>query len=137
MAQSHLSNDSIGHKYAESYSGSENINGINLSSTGTIGEVAINGLNISPMGTYLLRLNGVSLNVGISLIETMNGTCLGGFNTVYEVNGIQIGVFNDVEEAKGIQIGVLTNRCSNLKGMQFGLWNINQKRKLPLINWAW
>ena len=35
---------------------------------------------------------------------------------------------------RGLQIGVV-NKSKNLRGIQIGIWNVNQKRRLPLINW--
>ncbi len=35
---------------------------------------------------------------------------------------------------KGLQIGVV-NKAKRLRGIQLGIWNINERRKLPLINW--
>jgi hypothetical protein len=43
----------------------------------------------------------------------------------------------DPDEAKigrGVQIA-LFNSSMNFKGIQIGLWNKNQKRSLPFINW--
>jgi hypothetical protein len=34
----------------------------------------------------------------------------------------------------GLQIGIV-NKSKNLRGIQIGIWNVNQKRKLPLLNW--
>lgn len=39
-----------------------------------------------------------------------------------------------MKEFKGLQIGI-RNKSDNMKGIQIGLWNVNGKRKLPIINW--
>lgn len=46
--------------------------------------------------------------------------------------------FNNVEKVSekfvGVQIGAV-NQAKKLKGIQFGLWNVNEKRSLPIFNW--
>jgi hypothetical protein len=35
---------------------------------------------------------------------------------------------------RGLQIGIF-NASKHTKGVQLGIWNKNEKRKLPIINW--
>ena len=44
------------------------------------------------------------------------------------------GLRNRAMIAKGVQIA-LFNKSSDMRGIQIGLWNMNGKRSLPLINW--
>jgi hypothetical protein len=37
-------------------------------------------------------------------------------------------------KTSGIQIGIY-NKTLKLRGFQFGLWNVNERRSFPLINW--
>ena len=98
----------------------------------------INGLAISPGGVagYDLYLNGVNLSGLNTLTGKMNGVslCL-MFNISGVVNGVSIGgIGNNSIQTKGLQIGVF-NKTKRLRGFQMGLWNVNNKRSLPLINW--
>jgi hypothetical protein len=43
-------------------------------------------------------------------------------------------LLNTTENLFGLQIG-LYNTSENLFGLQIGIWIVNQKRKLPFINW--
>jgi hypothetical protein len=57
-------------------------------------------------------------------------------NFVQKVNGLHAAfLMNDSYELLDLEIGLL-NRTQLLKGFQIGLWNVNSKRKLPLINWS-
>ena len=81
-----------------------------------------NGLDISVTGSFESKSNGVTLSLVM--------------NKHYISNGLTFAfVGNHDIECKGVQIGML-NSAVNLKGIQIGLWNKNQKRNLPLINWA-
>jgi hypothetical protein len=100
---------------------SEQINGISLSLSGTACNCETNGITLGGWAHYNYRVNGVSGVLWVNFTEI--------------IRGVQFSLlWNDSFETKGVQIG-LVNRSKNLKGFQFGLWNINQKRKLPLINW--
>lgn len=95
-------------------------NGLVFASLGTFSE-EINGISISPWMSINNIMNGISMNVLANSIHTLNGLTLGLYNVTYRTNGVQIG---------------LINRTKHLKGFQFGLWNVNSKRKLPLLNWS-
>lgn len=100
---------------------SENINGIALSLSGTACNCVTNGVTLGGWAHYNYEVNGVSGVLFVNFTEV--------------IRGLQFSVlWNDSYETKGVQIG-LVNRSKNLIGVQFGLWNINQKRKLPLFNW--
>jgi hypothetical protein len=128
---------------------SEKINGINLSPAGTLCDCAINGISAGLVGQFGRQVNGVSASM-INIFQLHNGLQMGAGNIAYAMNGVQLAVFNNsATKANGIQIGFLTNRAERanglqialfnhakqLKGVQIGLWNVNQKRKLPLVNW--
>lgn len=95
-----------------------------------------NGILLSGFGTMTDVSNGIVLSGWFSLGKQANGLILNALANKYTVmNGIGISVGNESYEANGIQIG-LVNRTRKLRGFQFGLWNVNGKRKLPLINWC-
>lgn len=122
------------------------MNGINLSTGAFITSVSQNGLNISLMNKFY-NYNGLTINAlaihanklnGCSFalyngFNTQNGFTFGIFNESNYLKGVQLGMYNYSTTNKGIQIGVLN--MSKSKGFQFGLWNINAKRSLPIINW--
>jgi len=131
---------------------SEKISGVNVS-TGTFGDVNINGISTCFMGQYLYRMNGIGLSLVGNFIEKQNGVLMsigyfgnqsfksngvmisGIGNTSNYINGIQIGAQNYIlDKGNGIQIGIYNN-AKSFKGIQFGLWNKNDKRSLPIINW--
>jgi hypothetical protein len=127
---------------------SERINGISLSATGTVCDCITNGLNLGLIGNINYTVNGITASVFMNFAQKHNGLQLAMFNESYYFSGIQIGVSNYAAKAGGIQIGLgnfgrqtkgiqigLLNKTKNLKGLQFGLWNVNGKRKLPIINW--
>jgi hypothetical protein len=81
----------------------------------------IYGLDLSLVGSFESIVNGMS----ISLV----------MNKQDIVNGLTVAVIgNHNIRCRGVQAGLI-NTCSDLKGIQIGIWNVNQKRKLPLINW--
>jgi len=128
---------------------SEIVNGINLSS-GTFGETKVNGLSSSLYMQYLYKMNGFTIAGMSNFVEKHNGIAIAalgndifnsnginiGFgNYVHYFNGIQIGGFNTVvEKGFGLQIGIF-NDAKSFRGLQIGLWNKNEKRSLPFINW--
>jgi len=128
----------------------EKINGLNLSGSGTVcDDCIVNGLTVGGIGQYLYATNGISISIVGLIAEKHNGLQLSMFNDVHKGNGVQIGIGNSAIDYKGIQVSVLSNhalksrgiqvglfnKSKNLMGLQLGLWNVNQKRKIPLINW--
>lgn len=130
----------------------EKVNGVNLSS-GTFGEVNINGLSACFFGQYVYRINGVGVSIVGNFVEKHNGLLVSGgyfgnqtfkFNGVaisfignesFDMNGLQIATQNYIlNKGTGVQIG-LYNQAKNFRGIQIGLWNKNDKRSLPIINW--
>lgn len=95
-----------------------------------------NGIIISAFGTNTSVTNGIAISGLVSNGTVMNGI---GFNLLsnnyLKSNGVFISIFNQSFQTNGIQIG-LVNRSKHLKGIQIGLWNVNSRRKLPLINWG-
>jgi hypothetical protein len=81
----------------------------------------INGLDINVTGSFESKTNGLT----ISLV----------MNKHYVSNGLTFAfIGNHDTKCKGIQIGLI-NSAVDLKGLQIGLWNKNQKRSMPIINW--
>lgn len=128
----------------------QKVNGINLCTTGTIGNCHINGLTVGGVGQSMLKVNGVSLSGLMNLVQKQNGLMIAMFNDAFFMNGAQMGFSNKAHFAKGLQVAALNNyaddckglqvglinKSIHLKGLQFGLWNVNQKRKLPIVNWC-
>lgn len=105
----------------------------------TFPPMRINGLSISP-GVMMFAnpdVNGLIINGLISTCHNINGVSVNGIGTLSNsFNGVQIaGIYNETQRGRGLQIGIV-NKCKNLKGIQIGIWNINDKRKLPFINWG-
>ena len=81
----------------------------------------ISGLDINASGSFESKINGVTISAVM--------------NKQYIVNGLTFGIIgNHNTVCNGVQIGII-NSCRQLKGLQFGLWNKNQNRSLPIINW--
>lgn len=95
--------------------------GVHISLITNINEMQIKGVNIAGFSTVVDEINGVTIS-GIN-------------NFAYLLNGVSIAALrNRATLAKGVQIG-LFNKATDLRGFQFGLWNVNAKRSLPFINW--
>lgn len=95
-----------------------------------------NGIIISAFGTNTSVTNGIAISGLVSNGTVMNGIGLNLLSNNYlKSNGVFISIFNQSFQTNGIQIG-LVNRSKHLKGIQIGLWNVNSRRKLPLINWG-
>jgi hypothetical protein len=84
-----------------------------------------------------VKMHGVSLNGGIYQSVSSKGLVVTGSQSIVdEFNGVLIsGLRNKSIKGKGLQVSLL-NVCKHMKGIQIGLWNVNSKRKLPLINWS-
>lgn len=128
------------------------INGINISPSGSLCDCNINGLNLNGMTSTANITNGLSITLFGNFAQIANGTQIAmiGNDTAFmngvqfsfftnssqtRSNGVQISLINSAVTHKGIQIGGI-NKAEHLKGIQFGLWNKNQKRSLPIINWS-
>ena len=112
-------------------------NGISIGGLGS-SSFKSNGIQIAYAGTSATFSNGIIVSALNTSVHTGIGLQIGGFNQYKRFSGLQIGVFNDVElesdKFSGLQIGVFNNTMK-LKGIQLGLWNVNEKRSLPIVNW--
>ncbi len=97
----------------------------------------INGIQIALLNMDATVINGLNINAFASRETATRGVTLSLLsNKEYFTNGLTLALFgNHNTKCKGMQIG-LSNSCRQLKGFQLGLWNRNQKRSLPLINWC-
>ncbi|MDR2039731.1 MAG: hypothetical protein LBQ60_17560 [Bacteroidales bacterium] len=97
----------------------------------------INGIQVGSINMEPSVINGLDINATMSAQSKVNGISISAvMNKQYIMNGITIApIANHADKCNGIQMG-LVNTSKKLKGFQFGLWNINQKRSLPLINWS-
>ena len=107
-----------------------NMNGLNISSANKFKNFS--GLTICPLGTIADNLNGLSVGL-INANNNLKGISIGIYNQSHDLYGLQIGLFNISKKNKGLQIGVVNKSSSN--GFQFGIWNKNNRRSFPLINW--
>jgi len=128
---------------------SERINGLNISTSGTVCHCLTNGLTAGFIGQINFQVNGISTSLFMNLSQKHNGLMTAMFNEAYYMNGLQIGLSNYGYKTKGFQLGLLSNvskemtglqiglfnKSEKFRGIQIGLWNVNQKRKLLLINW--
>lgn len=128
---------------------SERINGLNLSALGSICHCLTNGLTAGFIGQIHFQVNGISTSFLMNFTQKHNGVMIAALNGTYYMNGLQVGFSNNGYKTNGLQIGFLDNNADEMKGVQIGLfnkskkinglqigiWNVNQKRKLPLINW--
>ncbi|MEX2597987.1 MAG: hypothetical protein WEC59_13760 [Salibacteraceae bacterium] len=94
-----------------------------------------NGLIISAFGTLTNEINGISISPAISIGNRLNGLSINLiWNRYQTTNGVSIAFINEAGVARGVQCGII-NRTYQLNGFQFGLWNQNKQRSLPIINW--
>lgn len=97
----------------------------------------VNGCQIGFLNPEPTVINGLDINASGSFESVTNGVTLSvATNNHFVVNGMTVAIIANSDcKCKGVQIA-LVNSCKDLKGFQFGLWNKNQKRSLPFINWA-
>ncbi|MBT1688664.1 LA_2272 family surface repeat-containing protein [Dawidia soli] len=121
---------------ADSAPVSERINGLSLSASGTACECTVNGINVGLIGHINYQVNGVTASAFANAARIHNGVQLALIaNNARIHNGIQVAfIANESLQTKGLQIGAF-NTTKKLRGVQLGLWNVNDRRKLPLINW--
>ena len=112
----------------------EKINGVNISAFGSLSNNSVNGLTLGLMGQLHKQVNGLSMTIFANMVQEQNGLMIAFSNEAFSMKGAQIGLFNKAKQQKGVQIG-LVNKAQQQKGLQIGLWNVNGKRKLPIINW--
>jgi len=97
----------------------------------------VNGIQIGFINMDPTIINGIDINLNGSYESKVNGLTVSGIiNKQYAVNGVTIAsIGNHNTKCNGLQIGLI-NSCRELNGIQIGLWNKNQKRSLPIINWS-
>ncbi|MCD0468253.1 LA_2272 family surface repeat-containing protein [Flavobacterium sp. JAS] len=91
-----------------------------------------NGLSITVLGTIADHQNGIAIGI-YNANNDLAGSTVGVYNQSYQLSGLHLGIFNQTRINRGLQIGVLNK--SNSKGFQLGLWNVNNKRSMPFLNW--
>ncbi|MFY0629945.1 MAG: hypothetical protein JXR05_06150 [Flavobacteriaceae bacterium] len=128
----------------------EIVYGINISS-GSNYQTEIHGVSLALIGQYIHKINGITIAGLGNITERYNGITISGLeNDSFKTNGMAVSLvanssqyFNGVQvsaqnfiktKGTGIQIGIY-NEATNFKGIQLGLWNKNDKRILPFINW--
>lgn len=127
------------------------VNGVNVSPFGTLFSCDVNGINAGFVGTYISKMNGLSITAMQGFSDRVNGVqVVGCINVVSQLNGAQLCIYFNVSNIEsnglqlaaanfakrhnGVQIGAF-NKAADLRGFQFGIWNVNGRRKLPLVNW--
>jgi hypothetical protein len=122
------------------------LNGINLSTGCFFTTTSMNGLNISlgnkfndfngislaPLGTLAGKQNGLSIGI-INGNNQLSGATFGIYNQSQDLKGLHFGIINRAKRNGGLQVGVYNKSFS--KGFQLGIWNVNNKRSFPLLNW--
>lgn len=96
-----------------------------------------NGISIAGVSNTIERSNGLMVGFGGNQVYQGNGLMLAGLfgNHAQNFNGLQISAENYIEgRGIGVQIGIF-NKATNFRGIQLGLWNKNDKRSLPILNW--
>lgn len=120
----------------------KNTNGISLGGLSTW-SFKSNGLQAGALHSNAVFSNGVLLSVFMAETYKGNGVQLSVFDNRYvHFTGFQAGLFNGLfktrygrlESFTGVQIGLI-NCTKKLRGLQIGLWNVNEKRSLPFVNW--
>ncbi|SHF90894.1 LA_2272 family surface repeat-containing protein [Flavobacterium defluvii] len=107
-----------------------NMNGLNISAGNKFNN--FNGFSVTVLGTIIGHQNGLSVGI-YNANNDLTGSTVGIYNQSYQLKGLHLGIFNQTRINKGVQIGILNK--SNSKGFQLGLWNINNKRSMPFLNW--
>jgi hypothetical protein len=97
------------------------IKGVNINSGGAVGETEVSGFYVGGAATIVNKLKGLSVTGVHTISQEMRGVCVAGLR-------------NQSKKARGFQIA-LFNSSWDLRGIQIGLWNKNQARSLPFINW--
>lgn len=97
----------------------------------------IYGINLTCCDWGFSEVYGLDLNIGASEIVDVKGVSLSGiYNINTSINGLAISLIcNKNRDCTGLEIGLINNSLK-LRGLQIGLWNKNQKRSLPLLNWC-
>ncbi|MDR1171321.1 MAG: hypothetical protein LBL24_02585 [Bacteroidales bacterium] len=95
------------------------------------------GLQAGPFNMESSVIYGLDINIGGSFESIVDGASVSAImNKHYIINGLTVAVIaNHDIRCRGLQVAFI-NTCRDLRGFQFGLWNKNQKRSLPLINWC-
>lgn len=106
------------------------MNGLNISAGNKFNDFS--GLSVTALGTIADHQNGLSVGI-YNGNNDLVGASIGIYNQSYQLSGLHLGIFNQTRINRGLQIGVLNK--SNSKGFQLGLWNINNKRSMPFLNW--
>jgi len=129
---------------------SERINGLNLSLTGADCHCSTNGVAAGLLGQINFQVNGISSTYIMNFAQKHNGIMTSVlFCEAYYMNGLQVSIANTGKRANGVQIGIIRNKADEmngvqiglfnssgkLRGFQLGIWNKNEKRALPLVNW--
>ncbi len=110
-------------------------NGLYLSLTGDREEL-VNGISINPIGGLVEVSNGLNINGIMGFNTISNGLTISLFIlSTGTLNGVSISLYsNSTVELNGVQIG-LFNTSFKTSGLQIGLWNKNEMRTLPIVNW--
>lgn len=106
------------------------MNGLNISAGNKFNN--FNGLSVTVLGTIADHQNGLSVGI-YNANNNLSGSTIGIYNQSYQLSGLHIGVFNQTRINRGLQVGILNK--SNSKGFQLGIWNVNNKRVMPFLNW--
>ncbi|MEG2465763.1 MAG: hypothetical protein RSB14_07080, partial [Kiritimatiellia bacterium] len=101
------------------------VNGVSLQLLTTLNNGTVNGVAVTGIFSGIRAVDGVQLSGLACAANTVRGVQL------------SLAMSRANEAATGVQVGLVTY-AQRLKGVQFGLLNINQSGLiLPLINVSW
>jgi hypothetical protein len=83
----------------------EDVNGFELSGSGTAMRGHIRGISLGLIGGIKNRVTGFAGTLGWNTALDVTGIQLGGFNTTYRTVGAQVGFNNRAAEIEGLQLG--------------------------------
>ena len=89
---------------------SERINGLSLSTLGTVCDCLTNGLSIGGGSQLNYQVNGIALATMVNISEEQNGIMIATGNYTKTMNGLQLGLTNGSSKINGVQIALTINR---------------------------
>lgn len=109
---------------------STKFNGVGIGGLAIAGDT-LNGLFISPIGITYWNTEKIEIIRGVAI-----GLIIGSYTR--KMNGLSLSIFNnECDTLNGVAISAY-NRTKDLRGIQFGFWNVaeNNKifKKMPILN---
>lgn len=111
---------------------SEKINGISISTFGSVGKINVNGIGINGIGCHYQKFNGILFNGTVCHMRIHNGLLVSGmFNSVDSQRGVSLCAFyNRINNGKGLIICAIKNKARYYDGIQISLFNETKSGRL-------